>query len=200
METRTGMLPAPIPERITRELLPSGLRLSYRWLKPAAYFLVAFCVFWNGFLVIWYAAATADLDLSKGFDALLGPRLMMLLFPLLHVAVGIGLTYFTACLFVNRTIIDVSPREIRVQVGPLPWRGNVAVAPGQVAQVYREEIVRHTKNGRSVSYHLSVATKDGRKLKLLSGVPSADQALFLEQEIERHLGIRDQPVTGEMRK
>jgi hypothetical protein len=200
METRAGALPAPMPERITRELLPSGLRLSYRWLRPAAYFFVVFCVFWNAFLVFWFAPATAGLDLTKGIDALPGPRLMMLLFPLLHVAAGIGLAYFTACLFVNRTVIDVSPREIRVQVGPLPWRGNLAVPPAQVAQIYREEIVRHTKNGRSVSYHLSVATKDGRKLKLLSGVPSADQALYLEQEIERHLGIRDQPVTGEMRK
>jgi len=200
MESHTSALPAPMPERITRELLPSGLRLSYRWLNASAYFLVFFCVLWNTFLVFWYATATADLDWSKGLDALLGPRLMMLLFPLLHVAVGIGLTYFTACLFVNRTVIDVSPREIRVQVGPLPWRGNLAVAPAQIGQIYREEIVRHTKNGRSVSYHLSVATKDGKKLKLLSGVPSADQALYLEQEIERHLGIRDQPVTGEMRK
>lgn len=201
MQTQTGTLPAPMPERITREVLPSGLRLSYRWLSPAAYFLVFFCVFWNGFLVAWYAGATAGLDWSKGFGAALaGPQAMMLLFPLIHVAVGVGLTYYTVCCFVNRTVIDVSPREISVRIGPLPWRGNRTVAPTQVAQIYREEVVRHTKNGQSISYHVSAALKDGKKLKLLSGLSAADQALYLEQEIERHLGIRDQPVAGEMRK
>jgi hypothetical protein len=189
-----------MPEKITRELLPSGLRLTWRWYSMAAWGLAFFCVFWDGFLVFWYAGATAGIDVSQGFEGLRGPQLMMLLFPLLHVGVGLGITYFTACKFLNRTVVDVSPREIRVTIGPLPWPGNRSVAPLQVAQVYREEIVRNTKNGQTVTYSVSAALKDGKKLKLLSGLDTADQALFLEQEIERHLGIRDQPVAGEMRK
>lgn len=200
MQTPIGVLPAPMPERVTRELLPTGLRLTYRWFKPAAWFMLFFCVFWNGFLVFWYSAATADVDWSKGLDTVAGPNLLFLLFPLLHVAAGIGMTYFTACLFVNSTMVDVSPREIGVRIGPLPWPGNRTVAPALVAQIYREEIVRHTKNGTQISYQLSVALKDGKKLKLLSGIHAADQALYLEQEIEQHLGIRDQAVVGEMRK
>jgi len=199
MEMR-GTLPVPMPERITREVLPSGLRLTWRWMSPAAYFLVFFCVFWDGFLVFWYATATSDVDWSQGAEALAGPRLMMLLFPLLHVAAGIGITYFTVCKFVNRTVVDVSPRELVVRIEPLPWPGKRAVAPLQIAQIYREEVVRHGKNGTTITYQLSAALKDGKKLKLLSGLEAADQALYLEQEIERHLGIRDQPVAGEMRK
>ncbi len=200
MNPQTGTLHAPMPDRITREVLPSGLRLTYTWFTPAAWFLLVFCVLWNGFLVMWYSKAGSIIDWSKGLDALAGPEAMFVLFPLLHVAAGIGITWFTACSFVNRTMIDVSPREIRVRIGPVPWPGNRAVAPAQVAQVYREEIVRHTKNGQSITYQLSVALKDGKKLKLVSGVNAADQALYLEQEIERHLGIRDQAVVGEMRK
>jgi hypothetical protein len=200
MRAPAARLPAPMPEKITRELLPSGLRLTWRWYSIAAWGLAFFCVFWDGFLVFWYAGATAGIDVSQGFEGLRGPQLMMLLFPLLHVGVGLGITYFTACKFLNRTVVDVSPREIRVTIGPLPWPGNRSVAPLQVAQVYREEIVRNTKNGQTVTYSVSAALKDGKKLKLLSGLDTADQALFLEQEIERHLGIRDQPVAGEMRK
>ena len=200
METQNGTLPAPMPEKVTREVLPSGLRLTYRWFSPAAWFLALFCLFWDGFLVFWYAGATTGVDWSKGLDAVAGPQLMFLLFPLIHVAVGVGLTYFTVCSFVNRTVIDVSPREISVRIGPLPWRGNRSVAPMQIAQIYREEIVRQTKNGQSITYELSAVLKDGKKLKLLSGLHGADQALYLEQEIERHLGIRDQAVAGEMRK
>jgi hypothetical protein len=198
--TAPGTLAAPRPERIARELLPTGLRLTWRWYSPAAWFLAAFCVFWDGFLVFWYAGATADVDFSQGYEALRGPQLMMLVFPLLHVGAGLGISYFTACRFLNRTVVDVSPREIRVTVGPLPWPGNRTVSPMQVAQVFREEIVRQTKNGRSITYNVSAALKDQSKVKLLSGLDSPDQALFLEQEIERHLGIRDQPVAGEMRK
>ena len=183
-----------MPDRITRELLPTGLRLTYRWFGWRFAFLALFCVFWDGFLVNWYL----QLDRAAGANQEL--PLMFTLFPLIHVAVGVGLTYYTLCGFVNRTTVDVSRQEIRVRVGPLPWFGSRRVAPMQIAQVYREEIVRQGKNGAHTSYQLSAALKDGKKLKLLSGLDTADLAPFLEQEIERHLGIRDQAVVGEMRK
>jgi len=200
MQNQAAPLAAPMPDKIRREVLPSGLRLTYRWFGPQFLFLVFFCVFWNGFLVFWYSTATAGVDWSAGLGAIKGDRLMMLLFPVIHVGVGVGLTYFTLCGFLNSTVVDVSPRQISVKHGPLPWFGNRIVEAMQVAQIYREEIVRRGKNGPHTSYQLSVATKDNRKLKLLSGLETPDLALYLEQEIERHLGIRDQAVAGEMRK
>lgn len=200
MGSSTGTLPAPMPDGVTREVLPSGLRLTYAWFKPAVWFLLFFCVIWDGFIVLWYSKANSVFDWSQGLAALAGPQVMFLVLPLLHVAAGAAITYFTLCSFVNRTTIDVSPREIAVRTGPLPWFGDQSVAPLQVAQIFREQVVHQTKNGESVTYQLSAALKNGRKLKLLSGLTSADQALYLEQEIERHLGIRDQPVAGEMRK
>ena len=201
MSTPSGTLPAPMPDGVTREVLPSGLRLTYRWFKPAAaWSMLVFCVIWDGFIVLWYSQANTVLDWSQGLAALASLEVLFLVFPLIHVAIGAVITWFTACSFVNRTTIDVSPREIAVRIGPLPWPGNRSVAPAQVAQIYREQVVHQTKNGESVTYRLSAVLKVGRKLELLSGLTSADQALYFEQEIERHLGIRDQPVTGEMRK
>lgn len=62
--------------------------MSFRWFQWTFVFLVFFCIAWDGFLLFWYGAA-----LGIGFlgdDA--EPVLIMMLFPLLHVAVGTGLT------------------------------------------------------------------------------------------------------------
>lgn len=200
MQSQSAPLNAPMPEKITREVLPDGVRFTYRWFGPKHVFLLFFCIAWIGFLVFWYRQATAGIDWSGGPAAIESSRLTMLLFPLLHVGVGAGLAYYTLCGFLNRTCVDISRQEIRIRLGPLPWFGSRTVPALQVAQVYREEIVRHHKNGSSTHYQLSAVLKDNRKLKLLSGVEAADMALYLEQEIERHLGIRDQAVAGEMRK
>lgn len=200
MQTQSAPLRAPMPEKITREVLPTGLRFTYRWFGLQFLFFAFFCVIWNGFLFFWYSTATTGVDWSAGAGGLKSDQLMTLLFPIGHVAVGIGLTYFTLCGFLNRTTVNVSPREISVRHGPLPWFGNRTVPALQVAQIFREEIVRQGKNGTYTRYQLSAALKDNRKLKLLSGLDTPDLALYLEQEIERHLGIRDQAVAGEMRK
>lgn len=200
MQTQPTPLSAPMPEKITREVLPTGLRFTYRWFGLKFVFFALFCVVWDGFLLAWYASAITGLDGPAGGGGIERFQLTMLLFPLLHVAVGVGLTYYTLCGFLNRTTVNVARDQISVRHGPLPWFGNRNVPAMQVAQVYREEIVRQGKNGPHTSYQLSAALKDNRKLKLLSGLDAPDLALYLEQEIERHLGIRDQAVSGEMRK
>ncbi len=43
-----------------------------------------------------------------------------------------------------------------------------------------------------------MVTRDGRQGKLLSDLESSEEALYLEQVIERALGIKDQPVRGEI--
>jgi hypothetical protein len=200
METSVAALRAPLPEKMVREVLPNGVAFTYRWFGLQYLFLAFFCVIWNSFLFSWYTAATSGVDWSKGLEALQADRLSMLLFPIGHLAVGIGLTYYTICGFVNRTRVAVASRVITISHGPLPWRGNRTVPGSDVQQLYREEVVSRTKNGTRTSYQLSAIRKDNSKVKLLAGLAGADLALFLEQEIEQALGIRDQPVSGEMRK
>src|SRR5690606_5247899 len=74
-----------------------GLVFTRRWFQPVFLFLAFFCLMWDGFLVVWYGIAFATLGTAKG------PGLMMFVFPLIHVAVGVGLTYYTICGFFNRT-------------------------------------------------------------------------------------------------
>jgi hypothetical protein len=45
---------------------------------------------------------------------------------------------------------------------------------------------------------VNVETQDEKKIVLVSGLTEGYQALFIEQQIEEHLGIEHRPVPGEM--
>ena len=163
-------------------------RITRRWFSCVFIFLAFFCVFWDGFLVFWYSIA---------FGA--GAPLIAKLFPILHLALGIGLTYFTLAGFVNRTTIEVASDELTIQHGPLPWFGNHRLPVDQLEQLYSRQVVNQGKNGRiSYSYKVNAVTREGKKITLLSGLTESDQALFVEQQLEQHLGIKDRPVPGEL--
>lgn len=163
------------------------LTISYRWMACQAYFLVFFCLVWDGFLVVWYSIAGNEGDL------------MMLLFPIIHVAVGIGLTYYTICLFINRTNIQVSREEISISFAPLPWKGAKTVAIRDIVQFYVKEKVSSGKNGPNYSYSLWMRDKAGNDKKFASGpaISSSEDAKFLEKKIEKFLGLQDYQVDGE---
>lgn len=163
-----------------------ALDISMRWYTPVAYFLVFFCLMWNGFLINWYGIGLSTGNMPS----------MFFLFPLIHVAVGIGLTYYTICLFVNTTHISADERELHVQHSPLPWpRGNKTIATRDLSQLYVKELVG---NKGKRSYSLLAQIKNGEDIKLISGINTpAETLLRLEQTVESYLGIIDQAVPGE---
>lgn len=164
------------------------LAVSYRWRNPVAYFLIFFCLFWDGFLVMWYG-----IGLTSGG----GMPAMFFLFPLIHVAVGVGLTYYTICLFVNKTLIRADQRTLSVKHSPLPWpRGNKEMAVRDIQQLF----VQEKTGNKGHKYHiLSAQLKSGKILTLLPNVSATPEELLqLERSIEDYLGIPDQPVIGEM--
>ena len=163
------------------------LNIEFRWMSLVAYFLVFFCIIWNGFLVFWYSIALAD-----------GIWIMMV-FPLIHVAVGIGLTYYTICMFVNKTLIKVSRDEISISFTPLPWKGAKTINTSDITQFYVKQKVSNGKNGQTVTYELWMKDQTGRDKKFSSGpdMSTVEEVRLLEEQIEKFLGIRDQPVQGE---
>src|SRR5687768_642743 len=52
-------LPVPTPKKYTIEEFGSDLTIRWRWYTHAVWFLVFFCVFWDGFLFAWYSALFA---------------------------------------------------------------------------------------------------------------------------------------------
>jgi hypothetical protein len=65
-------------------------------------------------------------------------------------------------------------------------------------QLYAKED-GYSRSGYPISYAVHALTDEQRNIKLLAGLDTSEQALFIEQEIERVLNLRDQPVKGEIR-
>jgi hypothetical protein len=180
---------APRPQSVTVESKYDSLNIVYRWWSFKYLFLVVFCIAWDSFLVFWYSMVSQ------------GAPWIMILFPIGHVAVGVGLTYYTIAGFMNRTFIKINQQWITVTHGPLPWIGNKRIDRIQIGQLYAEEIRSQTsRGGTSYQYLLNIILRDNTKLKLLAGLPSPDVALFIEQTIEEYLCIEDKPVIGEISK
>jgi hypothetical protein len=177
-----GPLPVPLPDQITVAEAEGELRIERRWFTWMAIFLAVFCVFWFGFLAFWYAIAIA----SRNVPAML--------FPLLHVAAGLFILYSAVAMFVNRTWIVVSAGRLTVRHGPLPWIGNHDLGTSTLEQLYCDQHVSRSRNGVTVTFEVLARTTDGKRVKLVRGLPERDQARYIEQEIERHLGIVDRPV------
>ncbi|AKJ00265.1 Hypothetical protein AA314_01891 [Archangium gephyra] len=175
---------AALPERFQVEEHGQGTTISWRWFRAYHVFMVFFCLLWNGFLFVWYFVALTH-----------EAPLIVTLFPLLHTGVGLFLIYMTVAGFVNSTRIEVSREELRIQHGPLPWSGNRTLSGRELTQVYGQE-VRGSKG--SVSYSLLALDTQRRQVKLLTGLEAKEQALYLEQALERRLGIEDSPVEGEL--
>jgi len=117
----------PIPEKFNVRDGLQSMEISYRWKSPVFYFLAFFAIFWNGFLVFWY---TAVFSMPMDDNA----NLIFALFPILHVAVGLGLAYYTICGFLNTTYVKVNHREIDISFAPLPFLGTKNLSTAEVEQ------------------------------------------------------------------
>jgi hypothetical protein len=122
---------------------------------------------------------------------------MFTLFPLLHVAAGVGITYTALAGWLNRTRISVDQGKVSVRHGPLPWLGNKDIEGSMLKQLYSKEKISRGRNSSSTSYEVHAIMSNGRNVKLVSGLESSEQALYIEQEIERYFRIEDAPVRGQ---
>lgn len=189
-DTRTGAEsyykpPVAMPEGMNVERTGMGLTISRRWFAWSILFLFFFCIAWDSFLVFWYKMAFT----TKA-------PWIMVVFPIAHVAVGVGLTYTVLAGFLNSTVIRVDTREISITHGPLPWPGNRVIAAQEVDQLFCQE----KKASESASkYNLCAIFKGGKRTELVTDLETPDQARFMEQQIEDFLRIKDRPVEGELK-
>jgi hypothetical protein len=194
---RSGRLPAPVPRgiQVDREasVLPDGYRsgagprgrlvITRRWFRAQHVASLAFAIVWDGILVSWYVVGIAS-----------GAPLVMLAFPLLHVAVGVWVTYSALAGLCNKTLIRVDDGVLSVHHGPLPWRGNQRLAIATLHQLYTVQ-----NPGKVPTYSLLAITADTTAVPVVSKLPDVQQALFIERELERFLDIEDERVPGAVR-
>lgn len=163
-----------------------GLSITIKWFKWVAVFLLFFCFAWNSFLF--------------GFYSMGDTPWFVYAFTSVHLAVGIGLSYFTLALFINKTYVHVDRGQIKIQHAPLPWIGSKTIDATQITQLYVREVKNKGKKGAvSYTYELRAKFQNGLSTVVVgsSVMDDADVAHILEEKIEHYLGIDDQPVKGE---
>ena len=67
-----------------------------------------------------------------------------------------------------------------------------------IEQLYATRKVTQGKNGTTETFELHGIRRDHSRFKILGGLEKLEQALWLEQEIEGLLGLRDRSVSGEV--
>ena len=77
----TNHIDLGLPEKIELQEYPDYLHISRKWFGWQTVFMTVFAVFWNGFLYNFFNNMGGDTDLFAR------------LFPLIHVAAGVGITY-----------------------------------------------------------------------------------------------------------
>jgi hypothetical protein len=177
----------PLPQRFQVEDAGGRFSVSWRWRSVATAFLFVFALFWNGFLVVWFSTAFASGTTE------------MALFGSIHALVGVGLAYSVLMQLFNSTRVTLEQGVFQVRHGPLPWLGGGSWKREDLAQLYGEQVVRNTKNGgRVFSYDLRAMLRDGRRVKLVTGLTDKAQVRWLERTFETRMGIVDVPVEGEL--
>ena len=165
----------------------SHVELVLKWFSWKIVAMTGFAIFWDGFLINWYV------QVAPGADP------MATYFPLIHVAVGLAITYYVIAGWCNRTHILVGQGKVAVRHSPLPWFGSMETSASNLKQLYTQERVRQSRRGGgSTTYEVRAVTQDGRNTKLVGGLDTSEQVLSIEQEIEKRQGIRDVPVHGQM--
>ena len=69
--------------------------------------------------------------------------------------------------------------------------------PRLVEQLFCREKISRGKNGTTTTYQLEAVLEGNRRETLVKDLSDPDHALYIEQQLERHLRLPDVPVAGE---
>jgi hypothetical protein len=159
--------------------------------RAAALGLLFFALFWDGFLVFWYAIAAS----SKH------PSLVMLLFPLLHVGAGLLITHAALCGLINRTTLRVGRDAFEFRRGPIPQGGAVReptmnIAGFEVATLRGGAMQMRSRGQASrPTWGVHLLTRDGRAVPVRLGFLDQAHASYAAARLSQMLGDAQQKAT-----
>lgn len=169
------------PSNVVQEIGLSGeLHIKRRWFHPGLFFLLFFCIAWDGFLVFWYSMALFGVGENGGIEW------VAVLFPIGHIAVGVGLTYYVLAGFLNTTRVLIDHTSLIVRHGPIPWIRNRNLPRDQIQGI--EFGSTHSQNHQKF-YAVCAHHTNGRQITLLSGL-NHGQMQYIAYQLAKHLEVR----------
>lgn len=178
---RRERLQVDLPKRFTVDKTAGGMQVSWRAGSP-----------FQAVVLLVFTAAFAYAAVTSGFWFLL--------------AASAALVYLAAVCLFNTRRLRVDAARLEVAQGPLPWPGAQRLAAADIEQLFSTEHEFRTETGEGSDrrvrvhkhYRLSARMRGKGRVTVLGGLSDPLQALWLEQEIERVLGINDVAVAGEL--
>lgn len=166
--------PVQLPAGMSMTTLPDKLIIRRRWLRQKHWFLL--CIIGSAGAYLGYLWTTLE------------PSAWLVLGTLFVFSWN----YNLAAAFVNSTVISAAAAGVNVTHGPLPS----LLARGAAAETAQIEQLYATKHGAAFAVHAKL--KSGEPLRLVAPLITSEQALFVEQTLERTLGLVDFAVEGEL--
>jgi hypothetical protein len=95
-------------------------------------------------------------------------------------------------MFLNSTVVTVGADGVVVRHGPVPslFARNTSLKKSDIAQLYAAKF--------GAAFMVEAKLRSGDTSRLVAPLVAAEQALFIEQRVERALGLVDAPVEGEL--
>ena len=157
-----------------------SLHLKIRWFTPMLIVLIFFCIAWDSFLVFWYWAAFTQPNTPL--------TLIMVIFPICHVVVGVGLTYGTIASLFNSTHILISQHVVKIKHGPVPWWANKELNAKDIRKLMIEKSYpSHQNNGSQSSFKI-VADVNGEETQLLTRLEHS-HARYIAYQLAKQIKV-----------
>lgn len=174
VELPSGMTIEPKPNAMVPGAPSPGVTIRRRWLRGKHWiFLMVLAGLTVGLINLW---------MSRGATALTVIGTLLLF----------AWDYNVTAMFVNSTSIRANARGVEVRHGPLPSLF------GKSRSVPRERLKQLFATTHGNLFAVAAHLTDGSTLVLVAPLVSAEQALFVEQQLEKELGLVDFAVAGEL--
>ncbi len=163
------------PSESYRHAGANGIAITRRWLRSKHYVMLLVPLIASGVVAFVWT--------QHGFS-------FWLVLGVLFVA---WWTYMLATMFVNRTVVRAQSGRVEVRHGPLP---NLALARSATFEASRVRQLFAARRG--AAFAVKAQLSDGSVVDVVAPLTSAEQAIFVEQQLERVLGLVDFAVEGEL--
>lgn len=172
-----------LPYKIDIQHHHEHIKISYKWFDSKIVIITVFSIVWDSVIFGAYSSMESDAGLVQKLSLLL------------YATVGIAITYYAIAGWFNKTNIFVSRELLEIQYRPIPWAGNKRFQVGNIEQLYSRKKRLNNDSG-TIKYAVHLVSRNGNDTVLIGGFETSEQALFVEQEVEKYLGIegKDKPI------